>query len=1560
MSASRSRADIIQEQKEQIQSLFSRHPLVAGLISEFIDVMSYDEEHLVITTITPQEQFERLLDNISIDSEPAGSKLAIESFIKQLLKNRNAANEETDVENSARLAGKIFETLIVSKMFAEIKADLVDEDHKVLRRILLGNDDTSVCRLGSKLAEIIVELNLEPAYAREKFTLLFGSLRDPGIDIPTLKICSLEYFNETESTALFLENNKRHLKSIIRAQIQNAEAARLICNFIDTIESDDLLPDLTNNNLFERMNRGLAQTTLGQFSYNDHKVSFGRRLGEIFKASDYRVIETLSDTIFKTVIVDQTYASLTAPNGFLGGDDKVELRKILSKNFLKEKIIELADRARDPETMGVLVDPFLPLQGSSAELSPKPPKYKGDKTSLKNALATIGIDDPTNEVVNTLFAENQMRRLFRKIDRDWPLTATEKNKIYRENFSKFKNAKDIADANKLIKTFFVAEEKKYKDLWDSIQRYSTGWQRSEDKNEFMSDNPAFARNMTEFFEKLNRFPADQPLPQELSEMMTQAGLTNLLYVQLFLLQFKTIPAGHPVMKLLQNSDYFDRLILGKTGEEDKIEPERVQLGSKFLRAIFCTTPEPLLRDGESRGDYFSRNFDDIFDEFKEDPKGNVNYQQLAELQVDLSALKKELYSHIYYKCVSEPATPEQKREKDVFVNVSHELFVVLGKKWTEIESLLNLPASERGRVGVKAFTDLLKQVGFMFTKPLPAIPGKQLIFKMIDYYPLETIAYLTPDTMKSLFSTREGLDFAIKKLKEPAAPEKLKKELIRSLAEHQLAQMSPAEKDVLSKTLLLFTMQKYVEPARSPSVVKEDNTYLQVAAHDGLRRDYFARLTPYVHALADENAELKRLWDDLVYIGKNNSGIAPSAENLRDLSQIIVDATELEYLDHLNKNNKVALLAEINRLWESKTVARDERSLLDLSESGLRSYQLQFKLLKKILDDSPSESDMDVVTKSLFLASLNHARHRLRFNAEQQALLSTHQARIDNYTTKLHPFIDEELKREIVAWQDEVKSATQGAAEKLQQAKTVLQLWSHIHDPAHNPMPAFATPAVEEAVFSNLANALTHGGIEVQTKVDRERTAARAEQQRQAEEKARERAHRVEEERDLLAEEKAREHDRRDAEEKRQLAQQQEEKRIELKIQELDALGQKQVGSINAIRKQRERTEQYLVSIKALNVLLLAAQQMTEAARYSKLAREQIHSGFFVPPSPNAGIKPLIEDINRNMTVLRHDQTEVVSPKHVRREVITYNPNTIGRELKKSLDLSSVALARDVTVTRTLGRNQIAFNHVENEVKYAAKKKACYTERMTDNNEYHVAVRRLPPEIDKEQILEDILERRGVSQVDRAAILQRFASVSETAEMKSFLAKQPELKSQPDIAQLSREVSQAVELARQQIVVTPAGNDIVIASMPYLKLANNICTTFYRELGSSQTMYIQPNPDEWLVKSLILMCVSKGITCVNESGVQYQPTSEERDHVWTLFEDKHLERTIEISVSTELEKLKNLEARIQSQEVKRELTQVVTKIEESMQQGFDSQRVSDLIEGLTDKVNKNPPPTLSR
>src|SRR5438093_11841701 len=107
-----------------------------------------------------------------------------------------------------------------------------------------------------------------------------------------------------------------------------------------------------------------------------------------------------------------------------------------------------------------------------------------------------------------------------------------------------------------------------------------------------------------------------------------------------------------------------------------------------------------------------------------------------------------------------------------------------------------------------------------------------------------------------------------------------------------------------------------------------------------------------------------------------------------------------------------------------------------------------------------------------------------------------------------------------------------------------------------------------------------------------------------------------------------------------------EQKRI---LAEAEALRLGQQGILDNIERERLNAEKYLVSINALNVLLIAAKQMTTAARYSRLAREVIHRSFFIAPSPNERIRSLIEDINANMTVLHHDQTEVISPKFVKR-----------------------------------------------------------------------------------------------------------------------------------------------------------------------------------------------------------------------------------------------------------------------------------------------------------------------
>ncbi len=238
----------------------------------------------------------------------------------------------------------------------------------------------------------------------------------------------------------------------------------------------------------------------------------------------------------------------------------------------------------------------------------------------------------------------------------------------------------------------------------------------------------------------------------------------------------------------------------------------------------------------------------------------------------------------------------------------------------------------------------------------------------------------------------------------------------------------------------------------------------------------------------------------------------------------------------------------------------------------------------------------------------------------------------------------------------------------------------------------------------------------------------------------------------------------------------------------------------------------------------------------------------------------------------------------------------------------------------------------------------CFAETVNESNKYSIKVVKLPSSIDRVAIFEDILKAKGYD--PRAIPATKWNSI----QFVDGIIDNPDIRKVEQILQEHKFVPKPPDTV-ESIATTLASllaekfyhgffaNNLPehVKKMPcldYLTFANGMCNSFLSECGTNKKIYIRPNADTLLVKSLILICEQRKLKYENVSGVDYHPQKEELDVVKGYFHTGDLSKTIEVSSKQLMEQeklLAELEDKVHDKEKILKIREYIGKIASGVQ-----------------------------
>ncbi|MEO8401200.1 MAG: hypothetical protein ABI597_05300 [Gammaproteobacteria bacterium] len=1589
-------------------NLYITNPVAATLLTDLIKAIANQQTYFRLVQVPTSNNLELLAKQLVAitQSESKFYAAAVSEFTEQfhrvivLVDPQNTPiifnQSYSDKLNSA------IDALVVKQLIKKPNGALCSADTIELRKILLENG-----RLTKKIAHS--RQNLGDEDISVLIAKLQGVDKSP-IDKKSLRSTLSVFFIDPDKITdkmvdvIFNENQARITKKLlttITAFIPDTADREIIFHFIKelTDENSHLVlnePIELREKDFESLSKAISEIRQQEnFSYEQsvHRISaiferiFSSENNKDYKITKLRLNNTLEKkneiveknnkigaTLYGSIVLQR----LTSKGGALYGDHVEVLRNILlgDGSPLVKKIQALCEAGQIEKIDELLAR----LHGSSKKDRPGIGKYLGSKAVLGEALKEFFPDPnkPTPDMVNKIFAENQIRRLIRK----WPLKI---QNVRNEYFDQLKEM-DIEGASDFINRIKTQAKDNYKIKRRNLRSNITELSKilslpyvdqqviSGKKNEVID-----AAN--EYADILATFSSESALPGS----VLQRHIIRWLKPQIMQTTV-LIKKDDTVITVLQNQRIYDRLFLN-TDTRDKnqasLEASRliVSLFSSYVH--IPTTYFPVMP-----ADYYQK-YNSVFKQFDGDPKPVIDYRELAEFNAGTQLLKMQVYNYLQQKlgintvfigdaapgsvkATSGSVTSMSEDEKQQIKVLRDQVLAVLKIKWDEIETYLDLPLEQRPKE--MEMSSLVLSLSYIFKYKLPALTETQAdgttlsrgilsqesLFKFLNCYPsfvaatvIKTPAllddiFLGNDSSKQDEQLRLGKNYAFRTLKQintylaksdktqkqkekikpdnqkinftiisPDAPWIIQVKMISGLLKYNAATLDQVEKDFVARSLLILSLRNYAK-------VLPDETDQLLADNKEMIDEYLFRLSEHILPFLT-NDNVLQAWDKLLH---HESIEKLSDDELTSLVSAINTAAEIEPVQAelnlpLNNNYAVIKLKEINAIWETKAeVGLDNTDkLFEMSKSDLGSGQLQFTVLKYLVEQETLTLDeTDLVAKSVVITSLVSLLPSSHFSEEVLEFLDECDDYRYNYLQKLTDNMESEfqqLREKYTARLGMEDAEIKDSEEKLIEVESAIQYWNEYLDfigygirPQH---------PINENIISVLTEVITKADdrdrserLEIakeQNKIIEDGKKADKEKQDRIEREAAEKQHRIEEEQNALQE----------AEKK--LFNETEQRRVE---------------------QETIKSERCFANLHALTVLLTAMEQMTHQAQYSQADRERINAQFFPPKSTNVEIQQLVAKITANVTALHENQTEVLLPKYVTREVMRTDAPETTRRLRKPLE-EPIAAAHNVTSTR-LDRNQTAFNYIAD--KKNVKKKACYTECRTEANDLKISIQQLPAEIDRVQILENELCKAGIDKAQAAAMSAQYASVAATIDVRTFLRDQNQLTllQKKDITKATVD---AIEKSQMMDVIVPPGvTPQKMPSLAYLNLIDIICISFVRDLGAKQKMYIYPNNDVVMVQSFILMCRVKDIPFENTSNVKYEPTPEAILHVTQLMNEGKLEKTQVVSIEDELQALKNLP--ITNKEVKADVAKVVKQIEESMGQDLTAEKLGSLI----DQVDK--------
>jgi hypothetical protein len=211
----------------------------------------------------------------------------------------------------------------------------------------------------------------------------------------------------------------------------------------------------------------------------------------------------------------------------------------------------------------------------------------------------------------------------------------------------------------------------------------------------------------------------------------------------------------------------------------------------------------------------------------------------------------------------------------------------------------------------------------------------------------------------------------------------------------------------------------------------------------------------------------------------------------------------------------------------------------------------------------------------------------------------------------------------------------------------------------------------------------------------------------------------------------------------------------------------------------------------------------------------------------------------------------------------------------------------------TLRRREGAINYVKDNESFLAgtkstaftpkmtEKLGCYTEQVTAEDQYQIAIHQLPATIMDRAVR--LVNECKVDESKRQALEDMFKQYKEPIPtengMYHFLRQQKMLQKMDDKTLQDEAVNLVKILHRDTMIPVKADfgpSPTFIPNESYLKFVNAQVESFVSAVGVKGKMYIYDYPEDPLITmSFILLCAARNIPCVNKSTLSYEPRQTE-------------------------------------------------------------------------------------
>ncbi len=1228
-----------------------------------------------------------------------------------------------------------------------------------------------------------------------------------------------------------------------------------------------------------------------------------------------------------------------------------QLREILLSTDSKEEgaltLLEAKMRSLNEKSMKSDMTELLhKLQGSASSQHSKSRRYPGNKAALREALHSLGGDATKTEIrVNALFAENQLRRLFRKLDA--------KRAYYHANDiadmfgPKFLAAKDIENTQAIIDECFEWVKKDQQQAHKNYQTVANivkaaAKEQEEKKDEYVE--PIEREHhliVNDFLKELKKYGSDQSLPEFVKQADVIAWLNKemMVYVKNDTSQDVKKTIMTRILGILENPFVCERLLFGQN-EHERIEGQKIAV-SIFTHFYFIPpnvngiSPQPalacmpLLQAQDNKKGWHGSGL------FK------------APAEIDMTNIKGVVLKFLQRN--NAQADLHQAKAEDATVIAAKQMYTqvrsILEQRWNYIEKLFDLPPEMRPRseleaVGKDSFLSLFKLVAFGFNSSLE-FGNQASLFKFINCYPDIAINLFEMSWLKRLFvgDKEEGKQLVVHMLMDVhhrlerssdqenerggsnpnnhlgALPQDLRQlllaRLVRAMLENNVfEELSEVHQKIVLKSLYFLSIQSIASTHNKP------NQFFHAAK---------AILDKYGNLLEQHYVRdvLKN-----VDLSKRITGQESKIDNqsVMNLIASINVATNLDFLSTLKRERLFTLLSMANRIWNEtsrqqafQVVFHEGEALgLNLSKRYLTSCELQLSLVQQLQKHPDlSVAEITEIHKTILITDFQRRAGHISLSEEQNRIFEAERLKCSGFVTA----IDADLK-EILAQQihhdkeaillDEREAATQAA----QLLANVQQCWeeatlndhpiAHDHDEAADHFkydfevepdsPELKREVESESESESESEVRSEAKFELASELEFEEEAKPLESKFKSDFHPVPLKNAVWDQKSLrflidALDKSARTfvintQQQRIVNEERALKIKSDAAKLRAQEIQQAELALEQERRAKEMQQEADKQQAQLdADVTAASVFRRYFVSLADKVQYSQAVRDQI------------SVSPLIDTFFATHHQAAHaqlhtQQTEVFVPAGVMRKVFPLEKMEKSINVHETLRNPVIAAENR---SQTLKRGEGAINYVKDDsipkgtkssafTEKMTEKLGCYTEKVTAQDQYQIAIHQLPA------IIQDLYQAalrqtfaaivgNAKDERQKAALEDMFKQYKEPTPtvngLYNFLRQQEMLSNMKD-AQLREESVNLVNVVQQRMMnkieASPGFSPGFIPNGHYLKFVNAQIESFVSAVGVNGKMYIYDYPgDPLITKSFILLCKVRNIPYENKSTLSYEP-----------------------------------------------------------------------------------------